>query len=75
MGCEHYLHQRTDFGIKLQCVIMHPVGISIGSAETIIRELLLYEKVCSWWNPKMLTFNQKAYCIDVSAEHPALIWI
>jgi hypothetical protein len=23
----------------------------------------------------MLTFNQKAYCIDVSAEHPALIWI
>jgi hypothetical protein len=40
------------------CDIAFSSGISVGNVEAVIHEYLLLKKVCAWWIPKMLTFNQ-----------------
>jgi hypothetical protein len=40
-----------------------------GLQHVILKLLSIFKKVCAWWVPKMLMFNQKMYHVPVSSEH------
>jgi hypothetical protein len=42
---------------------------SVENVETVIHKHFLFKNMCTWWIPKMLTFDQKVLCVAVSAEH------
>ena len=48
--------------------IAESVGISIGSAHSILRENLMMKKVSAWWVPRMLSDVQKADRAKTSAS-------
>jgi hypothetical protein len=49
--------------------------VSVVSFNTIVHEHLLLMKMCAWWAPNMLTFDQKAQLVTVPAKHKHLHWL
>jgi hypothetical protein len=74
------IHSVEELILENRQIAVCDITFSVGSVEKIICEHLFFKKVCLWWVtvfknvcaqwvPKMLTFDQKAQLVTVTAEH------